>query len=266
MKVVDFTAVRARHPLGTVAKRTGYQLSDSSGEVFVGCPMPGHDDSTPSMLLHLDEGRYHCFGCGASGDVIQWLRDIYGVDARAALAMLDNDAERFPDPPRGAVSALSSEVRPHHRSEQPDLERTPPKRVRAALTAAWRYYTLPRLAEKAAAYLSDRGIDIAGLGTVAGHTPYRPDQLVTHLRQRGLTDDELVDAGLARRRDREPLSDAFQHRVLVPVHDANKEVIGLIGRSIIDGDQRIAAKYLNPPRTAAYDKSQALYEPVAVDC
>ena len=64
---VNFAAVRERHPLATVARRTGYVLPEPRGDVFVACPMAGHDDSTPSMLLHLDEDRYHCFGCGASG-------------------------------------------------------------------------------------------------------------------------------------------------------------------------------------------------------
>ncbi len=262
---VNFAAVRERHPLADVARRTGYVLPDASGDVFVACPMPGHDDSTPSMLLHLDEDRYHCFGCGASGDVVQWVRDVYGVDTRDALAMLDAADERLPDPPTGAVSMLRSEVSRQHRSEQPGLDRTPQPRVRAALREAWRYYTLPRLAEKAAAYLADRGIDVAELGDVAGHTPFNPDQLVTHLRNRGFSDDELLDAGLARRRDDEPLTDAFQRRVLLPVRDTDGEVIGLIGRSTVGDDRRAAAKYLNPPRTAVYDKSTALYTPGRVD-
>ena len=247
-----------------MAARTGYPLADSSGDVFVACPMPGHDDSTPSMLLHLDQDRYHCFGCGATGDVIQWVRDIYGVDTRTALAMLDADSGRFPDPPSGAVSTLRSEVRQQYRIEQPDLERTPPERVRAALAAAWRYYTLPRLAEKAAAYLADRGIDVGELGDVAGHTPYNPDQLVAHLRKRGFTDDELVDAGLARRRDHEPVTDAFQHRLVLAVKDDQGAVVGLLGRSTLGDERRMAAKYLNPPRTAVYDKSTALYAPERV--
>jgi DNA primase len=262
---VNFAAVRERHPLADAARRTGYVVPSASGDVFVACPMPGHDDSTPSMLLHLDQGRYHCFGCGASGDVIQWVRDIYGVDTRTALAMLDARDERFPDPPAGTVSTMRSEVRQQERSEPPDLNRTPEPCVRAALREAWRYYGLPRLAEKAAAYLADRGIDVEQLGDVAGHTPFNPDQLVEHLRHRGFTDDELVDAGLARRRDGEPLADAFQRRLVLPVRDADDEVIGLIGRSTVAEERRSAAKYLNPPRTAVYDKSTALYTPERVD-
>jgi DNA primase len=264
---VNFAAVRERHPLATVARRTGYVLPEPRGDVFVACPMAGHDDSTPSMLLHLDEDRYHCFGCGASGDVVQWVRDVYAVDARAALAMLDARTGRFPDPPSGAVPTMRSEVRQQHRSEQPDLTRTAAGRVKDALAAAWAYYTLPRLAAKAAAYLylADRGIDVSGLGDVAGYTPYNPDQLVTHLRKRGFSDDELVDAGLARRRESEMLADAFQQRVLFAVRDHDAGVVGLIGRSALADDRRLAAKYLNPPRTAVYEKSTALYTPVDGD-
>ena len=155
-------------------------------------------------------------------------------------------------------------MRQQYRIEQPDLERTPPERVRAALAAAWRYYTLPRLAEKAAAYLADRGIDVGELGDVAGHTPYNPDQLVAHLRKRGFTDDELVDAGLARRRDHEPVTDAFQHRIVLAVKDDQGAVVGLLGRSTLGDERRMAAKYLNPPRTVVYDKSTALYTPERV--
>src|SRR5450755_1646904 len=145
---VNFAAVRERHPLADAARRTGYVLRNAIGDVFVAWPMPGHDDRTPSMLLHLDKGRYHCFGCGASGDVIQWVRDVYGVDTRTALAILDARDERFPDAPAGTVSTMRSEVRQQERSEPPELDRTPQPRVRAALREAWRYYGLPRLAEK----------------------------------------------------------------------------------------------------------------------
>jgi DNA primase len=265
---IDFAAVRERHPLATVAQRTGYPIADGSGDVFVGCPMPDHDDRTPSMLLHLEDGRYHCFGCGASGDVVQWVRDIYRVDARGAVELLDSTSERFPPPPGGPVSTERTEIRRQHRSEQPDLERTPSDRVLAALGEAWRFYSLPRLAERASEYLADRpdgAIDTTGLGVVAGHTPYNPDQLVTYLRRRGFGDDELVDAGLARRREGEPVRDAYIRRVVVPVRDEQDRVIGLIGRTTAGEDARVAAKYLNSATTVVYDKSQALYDPVRGD-
>ena len=254
---VDFAAVRGRHSLAAVARRTGYDLPQEAGDVFVSCPMPGHEENTPSMLLHLDDGRYHCFGCGAGGDVVQWVRDIYDVDTRTALSLLDEQPDAFPAAPAG--TSPRREVRRHDRSDAPDLQRTSPARVREALAAAWRYYTLPRLAEKAVAYLSERGIDVDGLGDVAGHTPYNPDQLIAQLRKRGFSDDELVDAGLARRREGEATADFFQHRVMLAVRDDDGAVIGLIGRTTLTNSR--APKYLNSPLTVTYDKTQALYSP-----
>jgi len=195
------------------------------------------------------------------------VRDIYGLDAGQAVDRLDSDLQRFPDPPKGPVSALRGEVRQLRRSEQPDPERTSEARVLEALREAWRYYTLPKLADKAAEYLADRGIDSTrlmstpGFGNIVGHTPRYPDQLVSYLRNRGFSDDELVDAGLGRRRSGQSVTDAFQRRVLLPVRDADGKVIGIIGRSTLGEDRRIAAKYLNPPRTIVYDKSETLYTP-----
>lgn len=198
---IDFAAIKERHRLRQVAVRTGYE-PPARGHVFINCPMPNHNDSTPSMLLHLDEGRYHCFGCGASGDVIQWVRDIWGVDARAAVQLLEHASARLPDPPEACGASPHGSPRTLPRGEQPDLGRTSADRVLDALAAAWRYYTLPRLEDKAQLYLRGRGIDAERLGHVAGHTPYRPDQLVSYLQGHGFTGDELIDAGLARRRER----------------------------------------------------------------
>jgi DNA primase len=121
----------------------------------------------------------------------------------------------------------------------------------------------PRRSRRPAAQRSRAGGCVRAVATEP-HTPYNPDQLVAHLRKRGFADDELVDTGLARRRDGEALSDSFQQRVLVPVRDERGAVIGLIGRSTVGSERRMAAKYLNPARTAVYDKSTALYAPVDV--
>ncbi len=81
-----------RHSLAEVAWRTGIPLATTTGAVTVRCPLPshGHPDRTPSMRLYLDEGRYYCFGCGARGDVIQWVRDAEGVGFNDAIRLLDS--------------------------------------------------------------------------------------------------------------------------------------------------------------------------------
>ena len=83
---------RARHGLADVARRTGIDLYRSSGSVMVHCPLPshGHFDRSPSLRLHLDDGIWHCFGCGQTGDVVEWVCQSEGVGWRQAIRILDS--------------------------------------------------------------------------------------------------------------------------------------------------------------------------------
>ena len=199
--------------------------------------MPDHHDDTPSMTLHLDTNRYHCFGCSRSGDVVQWVRDIYGVRAGEAVTMLD--ARPVPVPPQGTPTERHIGSTPRPRSEQPNLVRTPAEPVLAALRDAWGYYTYGALGHAGHAYLAGRGIDVVALEAetgqiMVGHTPFKaPDRLVQRLRARGYRDDELVDGGLARRvasrlAGGDPVVyDYYEARVVVPSGTTTKTSSGL---------------------------------------
>ncbi len=259
MAGIDFDDVRARHPLGAVARRTGLALPDA-GRAMVCCPLPAHDDRHPSMHLDLDRDRYFCFGCGAHGDAIQWVCDIEGVRPGEAVAILD--ARR----PVAGVHTGATNARGYvsrRDLDTPDLERTPPERVRAAMQTSWGYYTFTSLHQRAVDYLvQERQIDVAALEVeqgrpVIGHTPGWPDGLGRWLRTQGFTDDELVDAGLASRRRDGTVIDFFRDRVLLPVTDERGQVTGIIGRATTDR----APKYLNQALTHTYDKHLALYRP-----
>jgi DNA primase len=272
-------AALRRHRLAGVARRTGIALPTDTGSVTVRCPLPshGHPDRTPSLRLYLDDDRYYCFGCAAKGDVIQWARDTQGVGVHDAIQALDSGRSLTNawaamtstavniSRPRPSVGGAFRSLKPGQ-TEIPDLGRTPPGRVLAALDAAWAYYTCPSLHARASAYLSDRSIDVAVLEghtgrPDTGHTPARADGLVTALQARGFNHHELVDAGLAHRQNGgRPISDFYRQRVLIPIRDDHQRVVGIIGRNI--GDQQRWAKYKNPPRTAIYDKSVNLYQPL----
>lgn len=259
MAGIDFDAVRARHRLGPVARRTGLDVPDT-GRAMVCCPLPAHDDRHPSMRLDLDRHRYHCFGCGAHGDVIQWVCDVENVRPGQAVAILDDGR-----PINGIHSGGAAARRYLSRTDldTPDLERTPPERVRVAMQTAWRYYTFTSLHRLAIRCLVDqRHIDIAALELeagrpVVGHTPSQPDRLVQWLRAQHFTDDELVDAGLATRRRDGTVIDFFRDRLLLPVTDERGEVIGIIGRTTTGREPR----YLNQTLTRTYDKHLVLYQP-----
>jgi DNA primase len=266
---IDWSAVRGRHRLASVAHRTGVHLPTDSGDITICCPMPGHDDTTPSMVLHLDTDRYHCFGCGAHGDVIQWIQDLQGLNAVDAARTLDAD-QRLAVP--AGVTRTRGAMRVHRdgyavssgrpRPERPDLHRTQPERVLATLEAAWTYYSYPALHRRGVDYLAGRNIDIAALEAevgqaVIGHTPARIDGLSTHLANRGFDVDELVDASLACRYPDGRCFDFFRHRAVMPIRDDNGRLAGLIGRTTTDA----GPKYLNMSRTQGYNKTTALYRP-----
>lgn len=271
-------AARDRHSLAEVARRTGISLTADVGSLTVHCPLPshGHPDRTPSMRLHLSDGIFHCFGCGATGDVVQWVRCAEGVGVREAIALLDSGerlANAWESLGRRTVAGQCatrtgsiSAARPAGLPETPDPVRTPPERVYAALQAAWEYYTFRPLHERGLAYLAGRGIDAKVLEAhngraEVGHSPGAPYGLVAALSSRGFGDDELVDAGLAHRRPGSaPISDFYRQRVLIPIRDDQGRIAGLIGRNV--GDQERWSKYKNPPHTHAYDKSTNLYQPL----
>lgn len=261
MTSIDWNAIKTRHRLADVAHRTGFDVVPT-GRVMVCCPTPGHDDRTPSLLLDLDRDRYHCFGCGAHGDVIDWVRDIEGVDAANAIVILDSGRAI-----NAVVSAGTSRRSWTRRSsEPPSLYRTPVQRVVAANEAAWAYYSYGTLHERGAFYLASRGIDVAALEAethrpVVGHTPSaktRIDGLFAALTSRGFTETELLDAGLATGLADGCVIDFHRDRVIVPVRDGDGSVVGLLGRDITGTSP---VKYLNPATTAAYQKSRSLYRP-----
>ncbi len=274
-------AALRRHRLAEVARRTGIPLNTDTGSVTVRCPLPSHShpDRTPSLRLYLDDDRFYCFGCSAKGDVIQWARETEGVGVTAAITVLDSGSS-LTNAWAGAASVTGGfsclrwagdgtplSPRSSEGPETPDAGRTPAERVLATLDTAWGYYSCPSLHARASAYLAGRGIEVRMLESQtgrpeAGYTPAKADGLVGALRARGFSDDELVDAGLAHRQvGGRAASDFYRQRVLIPIRDDQQRVIGIIGRNV--GDQQRWAKYKNPPRTAIYDKSVNLYQPLA---
>lgn len=259
MAGIDWDDIRARHRLGAVARRTGFDVLDT-GRAMVCCPLPGHEDRRPSMHLDLERDRYYCFGCQAHGDVIQWVCDVEGVRPGEAVAILD-DGRPINGAHTGGTAARRYLTPPD--IDAPDLERTPPERVQAAMHAAWRYYTFTSLHHQGVDHLTRvRNVDVAALEAeagrpIVGHTPGRADGVTQSLRAQHFTDDELVDASLALRRWDGSVIDFFRDRLLVPVTDDHGQVAGIIGRSTTGREPR----YLNQALTHTYDKHLALYQP-----
>jgi DNA primase len=260
-------AARARHPLADVASRTGIWLPATSGTVTVRCPMPshGHPDRTPSLRLYLDDGTWYCFGCSArAGDVVQWVTQTEGADWRRAIEILDSGRALTNAWAATGTATVGGRAPTASHSEQPDLDRTPPLRVREAVNAAWAHCTTGPRHAQAVAYLTGRHINVTHLEAYtrrkeAGFTPGHGHTITQRLLADGFNVDELVDAGLAHRHPDGQITDFYRQRLVIPIRDHTGRVAGLVGRNV--GDP-CWPKYKNPPRTVLYDKAINLYQPL----
>jgi DNA primase len=196
---------------------------------------PFHGERTPSFHVHVDRGFFYCFGCGAKGDVFDFVMRSASVDFRDALRML---GER-----------VGIEVR-----SAPDTHRR--RDLRDVNEAAQAFFVAQGPGSPAEAYWQRRGIepDVArrwGLG----YAPAEWSALLQSLVARGLRDDDLLAAGLVTENERGRRYDRFRDRLTFPIRDPLGRIVGFAGRVLGDG----VPKYLNTPETALFKKGSILY-------
>jgi DNA primase len=229
--------LRARTPLAALIARN-VKLT-RSGRQWKGC-CPFHAEKTPSFYVY-DDG-YHCFGCGAHGDAIGFVMATRGasfVDAVQSLA-----AEAGLDMPRPEPSADDAERR------RLDLQ--------AVLEAAGAFYTKRLAAEGATAreYLARRGITAASIEQFGlGWSGEGRGALAADLASQGVTQAQLLEAGLLRETDTGAPRELFFNRLMFPIRDRRGRTISFGGRTLGDGQP----KYLNGPETALFAKRRTLY-------
>jgi DNA primase len=241
----DIAEVREKARIDDVISAYVTLKSAGGGNLKGLCPF--HDEKSPSFNVTPSRGMYHCFGCGAGGDVIKFVMEIDGLGFTETVERL---AEKT------GVQLRYVDGGPQRPSGGPQR----PRLVEAhKVTAAWYAEQLATPdAVKARQFLSERGFDQAAAETFGvGFSPRGGDDLVRHLRQLGFRDDELVTSGLSGDNNR-GLYDRFRGRLMWPIRDSSGDVIGFGARRIFD-DDRIEAKYLNTPETPIYKKSHVLY-------
>jgi DNA primase len=253
----DVTSVRHVHRIEVVVAASGVELT-RRGRGFMGC-CPFHDDSTASLSVGGVPDRFHCFGCGAGGDVIEYVHRFTGLSFTGAVQALAQG------------TAFSGAARSTTTGQVPWPARavehtTTPERARAINNLAWELFTTPASIGVAESYLRDaRGIDIGPLCQAGGGEPiigYATTgwrAMTRHLQTRRVTDTELLELDLAQRARTGELIDTYRGRLIVPVLAEGGGINGFIGRDTTSDPK--APKYRNPTRTPTFDKSAALYRP-----
>ncbi len=203
---------------------------------------PFHNERTPSFTVDRDKGLYHCFGCGAGGDVIRFVREIDRLD--------------FPE----AVEALASRFGvsiPRRQRRGPVDDRR--DRLYEALSAAQRFYAerLGRPGNAAARYLEERGVPAEMAKSLGlGFAPDAWDSLSKALGG-GFPEDLLIEAGLLQARsEAKGAYDRFRDRLLFIVRDDRGRTVGFGGRALSPGGE---PKYLNSPESPVFSKKRLLY-------
>ena len=207
---------------------------------------PFHDEKSPSFHVTPSRGFYHCFGCQAGGDVINFLMQIDGLSFGEAVERL---ADKY------AIQLRRED------GEAPERPRGPARgRLIEANKVAQQFYAEQLETVEAAAareFLTGRDFDQDAAATFGiGFAPRDGGALARHLRGRGFSDEETIAAGLVAMG--RSAYDRFRGRLLWPIRDASGDTIGFGARRIFD-DDKIEAKYLNTSETVLYKKSHVLY-------
>jgi DNA primase len=238
----DIEEVKARVNIADVIGGYVALKPASAGSLKGLCPF--HQEKSPSFNVRPLQGFYHCFGCGAGGDVYKFLQEVESLSFYEAV---ENLAQK-------ASYTLTYEAG----SNAPDQGQK--ARIYEANLAASKYF-VEQLGTDAATtgrdFLKSRGFDKLAAETFGvGFAPKGWNNLVDHLKTLGFTEDELVLASLASRGER-GLYDKFRGRLIWPIRDTSNQVIGFGARKLFEDDQ--GPKYLNTSETPVYHKSAVLY-------
>lgn len=204
---------------------------------------PFHTEKTPSFVVYPETQSFYCFGCGAGGDVITFIKKISNLEYVEAVKLLasrvgmpmPNEEDKAGEM-RRKVLAINRDAARYFYDQ---LNKPTPE---AAL--AREYWRRRR-------GLSDDTIRRFGLG-------YAPDSysdLLHYLKGRGYNEEELLESGLVRRSEKGNLYNLFRHRMITPIIDLRGNVIAFGGRVLDDSKP----KYINSPETVVYKKSRTLF-------
>lgn len=239
--------LRARTTLShVVGRKVTWDLRKSNqakGDLWAPCPF--HQEKSASFHVDDRKGYYYCFGCHAKGDAISFLKEAENMSFMEAVEVLAREAG-MPMPAADPKAAARADRRTELADVMEEAVRHYRLQLKTGAGAAARDYLAGRkLTEKA----RDR-FEI-------GFAPEGWQGLWDHLRGKGIAEDLILGAGLAKpsTKGKAPY-DVFRNRIMFPIRDARGRCIAFGGRAMDPGD---SAKYLNSPETELFDKGRSLY-------
>lgn len=208
---------------------------------------PFHKEKTASFTINDEKGFFHCFGCGAHGDAIGFVKDYEGVSYVEAVERLAGEVGL-------PVPKMTREAEEQERKRH-TIEST------VALAAEWFVKQLATPAgREAREYLNGRGLTedtIRQFGI--GYAPVGREVLKTEMIKQGITEEMLLEAGLLAKSDEDSTYDRFRGRLIFPIRNSRGIVVAFGGRILPSLQSPVLAKYLNSPETEIFKKGEMLF-------
>jgi DNA primase len=217
---------------------SNYTKLKKSGRRFVGlCPF--HSERTPSFTVDPEKGLYHCFGCGAGGDIFTLVMEKEGLDFPSAIEFLAKKYDIVVPKKAYSTKKIEEEIIEINQSAQ----------------SFFRDYLSGREGEIARKYIESRGINREWVETFGiGYSPHQWDTLYKYLKEKGFSENLISLSGLCVKTER-GFIDRFRGRIMFPIRNISGRIIGFGGRTIFDENP----KYLNSPETPVYKKRMGLF-------
>lgn len=219
------------------------KLTKKGSSYFGLCPF--HNEKTPSFSVTPGKQMYYCFGCGAGGNVFNFIMEYENYTFGEALKHLaDRAGVELPK------IEYSKEIR------QKALEKSELLEINKQAAQYFYYQLRTEKGKRGYEYLKSRGLSEETMRKFGlGYSDKFSDGLYRYLKSKGYQDERLRESGLFNVDERHGMYDKFWNRVIFPIMDVNNRAIGFGGR--VMGDAK--PKYLNSPETKIFDKSRNLY-------
>ncbi len=214
-----------------------------TGHNYMGvCPF--HNDKGPSLSVSMEKGVYHCFGCGASGNVITFIMKIRNLEYIDAVRYLAD---------RAGITIYDEESVSNENSKEIKLKE---KLYKINIDAARFFYSNLFRNKEPYNYLVNRKIDESIIKRFGlGYSLNEWDSLYSYLKKIGYEDELIFISGLVLKSKNNTYYDRFRNRIMFPVFDNKGRIIGFGGR-VLDNSK---PKYLNSPETPVFHKGTNLY-------
>ncbi|MCM3566584.1 DNA primase [Neobacillus mesonae] len=222
------------------------QLKKQGRNYFGLCPF--HGESTPSFSVSPDKQIFHCFGCGAGGNVFSFLMELEGISFQEAAVKLASKAS----------IDLEINLTAHQKEKKVPKELQAIRDAHELLRKFYHHLLVnTKEGQQALEYLYGRGFTQESIDKFQiGYSLNSWDFVVKFLSKRNFSPEWMEKAGLIIKRERDgTFFDRFRDRIMFPIFDRNGNTIAFSGRSLGGEDP----KYLNSPETAIFNKSKILY-------